>query len=121
MSTLFEKLYNSTEGIKKALLQPTVKRKIEREFQSYYDKLAERAGDAVDAIMSEYKKIGTEDSINIGKVIENRILIEDAAKNQEICASEYKIIFGTELKGVTVEEIKGNVFNEDGSIKIESV
>lgn len=117
--SLFENLYAATETIKKAMLKPTKRRELERQFQAHYDRLAESAEEAAEAIVSQYTKIGDDCSPDINSIVRNRIKIADAIENQKIVANEYRILFAEEIKGVSVSELIDRIFNSDGSLKIE--
>ena len=92
--TLFDKLYEGAEKVKKALKKPVAERSMRRRFHSAYDDACRIIDEADIALLEEREKIN-ECDVNI--LLKERGKIVIAKELQVLITEEYLELFGEEF------------------------
>tara|TARA_R110002012_G_scaffold203892_1_gene373353 strand:- start:509 stop:811 length:303 start_codon:yes stop_codon:yes gene_type:complete len=91
--TLFEKLYEGADSIKKALKRPLAERSMKRKFQSAYDDAARIIDEEELALHNEREMLH---ECDVNDLLTSRRRIEDCITLQENIKKEYLEMFGEE-------------------------
>ena len=88
---LFDKLYDASKEVKKAIKKPGKIRKLKRALESAYDDALKQRDEAIDSMDTEREKL---EEMDINTVIKLKATAKKASETMELIKDEYFVQFG---------------------------
>lgn len=101
---IFDELWSKTKEMIEEAKKPIIKAQIKQKFSSAYNDAESKKLDAQSTVNAVREKIKDPAKFDVNDLVKASYEVEKLNKAQDILKSEYKVLFGTELKTSTDED-----------------